>query len=91
MEKPQEKTVRTRMTDNVLAPYVPSIHVIVCPTSYNIVVTQRAKKGMTNAEAAAQTKLNLRVKFENAKAHRKVRQERRLRYALVWFKLKFNY
>ena len=42
-------------------------------------VTQRAKKEMTKAEKAAQTKLNQRVKFEHAEQHRKVQSVKRAR------------
>ena len=46
---------------------------------YNIVVTQHAKKDMTKAEKASQTKLNQRVKFEHAEQHRKVQGVKRAR------------
>ena len=42
---------------------------------YNIVVTQRSKKEMANAEKAAQKQLNQRTKLEHAKSHRKACQE----------------
>jgi hypothetical protein len=40
------------------------------------VVTQRAKKEMSNAEKAGQKKLNQRTKLEHAKAHRKSAEKR---------------
>lgn len=46
---------------------------------FNVVVTQRAKKEMGQAEKAQQTKLNQRVKFEHAQHHRKLRDETRVR------------
>ena len=42
-------------------------------------VTQPAKKEMSNGEKAAQTKLNQRVKFEHAKEHRKVKMQKKTR------------
>jgi len=46
---------------------------------FNVVVTQRAKKEMAQAEKAQQAKLNQRVKFENAQHHRRLREAARVR------------
>jgi len=44
---------------------------------FNIVVTQRAKKEMSNKEKAGQAKLNQRVKLENAEHYRKMKEIKR--------------
>ena len=46
------------------------------PPRYNIVVTQRAKKDMSNNEKAGMKKLNQRTKLEHAKTHRKALEQR---------------
>ena len=43
---------------------------------FKVVVTQRAKKDMSDNEKAGLKKLNQRTKLEHAKAHRKALEQR---------------
>ena len=77
MERTQKKEVYSELAFKHVR-FTPTFH----PYSrYNIVVTQRAKKDMSNAEKAGQKKLNQRTKLEHAKTHRKALEQRLKRKA----------
>ena len=69
---------KDRKEKGILSRWVQQAYISGLLFRYNIVVTRRAKKDMSNAEKAVQKKLIQRTKLEHAEVHRK-HVERRVR------------